>query len=274
MRLSNGLNVIIPWLESARANDTIAKKIAVIESTDLSNLPLDYMKGYDELTLDEVNSFFDKTIDVKKSLEEKLKTSLFSVTVGVTVLTSATTFLFNEMAWSLNPVVRIIVFLSAAVAVIYMLMSAVSAIKTISGKIVVYQVFPEDLTASENIKKKRLAQCTELNSLTNIIRQNLMNTSFRCIINALFVTAMFFCAIGTSSFLTRPRQADTGALRIEIQASKEMVLKLKDDLREFEQKQNDNLRSISEDMRSTRKALETMSSKHMRIDKQNRQLKK
>lgn len=64
-----------------------------------------------------------------------------------------------------------------------MIIAGIFAVKTISGFISVYQLFPEDLAnKSDDEKKESIAVCAELNSLSNIIRQNLMSVSYHSII--------------------------------------------------------------------------------------------
>ena len=78
-----------------------------------------------------------------------------------------------------------------------MIIAGIFAVKTISGFISVYQLFPEDLAnKSDDEKKESIAVCAELNSLSNIIRQNLMSVSYHSIIISLIVITIFFFLIG------------------------------------------------------------------------------
>lgn len=203
MRLPDRLKSIaqhfFPGLHLSEANKKIIKKIEEIEQGHF-DAHIDYMKDYDKLSYEQVKEFYDETLNAKKSLEDKLKTSLFSVTVGITVMTSTGTFLLNDGISSLISIYKLVLFATGLVAFIYMVAAGVFSIKTISGHISVYQLFPEDLAnIRRHNKKRKTAICAELNSLSNIIRQNLMNTSFRCIINSLIVITIFFVLIGISS---------------------------------------------------------------------------
>ncbi len=185
-------HLLFPWWSLLRANRKIKTKINKIENGDFET-NLDYMRGYKLLSLDEVNSFFEKTLQVKKSLEDKLKTSLFSVTLGITVLTSTLSFLFSDGVSYFSKVHRGIVVFTGSAAIVYMILAGIFAIKTISGAISVYQPFPEDIAnKTDENKKELIAVCAELNSLSNIIRQNFMTVSFHCIINSLFIVVLFF----------------------------------------------------------------------------------
>ena len=170
MRLFNNMiKTIFPWFNSKKANKKVKTKIDAISSGDFTQ-NVDYMKDYQHLKCKEVEDFFNKTLDVKKSLEDKLKTSLFSVTIGITVLTSAISFLYSDGISSLNIIFKGIIFTTGSIAIIYMIIAGIFAVKTISGFISVYQLFPEDLAnKSYDEKKESIAVCAELNSLSNII---------------------------------------------------------------------------------------------------------
>ena len=195
------IKLLFPWLHSSHANRKVFEKIEKIKKGDIKD-NLDYMNGFSSLTTKDVKEFYEQTLDVKKSLEDKLKTSLFSVTIGITVLTSAVTLLFNDGVSSLDAMIKGIIFFTGSVAIIYMILAGIFAIKTISGFISVFQLFPQDIAnASDDTIKESIAICSELNSLSNIVRQNLMSVSFHCIINSLFVITLFFFLIGGASFI-------------------------------------------------------------------------
>ena len=58
-------NVLIPWRASIQANRIVAAKIDRIMGEDPPGQPFDYMQGYEKLTADEIEEFFEKTIDTK-----------------------------------------------------------------------------------------------------------------------------------------------------------------------------------------------------------------
>jgi len=220
------LQVLFPWVNSKKANKKISDKIKKISEGELDNIV--YMKGYENLNLNEAKEFFDKTLSVKKSLEDKLKTSLFSVTIGITVLTSAITLLFNDGISPLSAIYRGVIFFTGSVAIIYMILAGIFAIRTISGHISVYQLFPEDIANnSEEDKKKSISICAELNSLSNIIRQNLMSVSFHCIINSLFVITLFFFLVGGSSFINIEKPDKPVKVNVTVQPNKNDIELLK-----------------------------------------------
>jgi len=231
MRLSDKLNFIIqlllPWFHLVEANKRVRDKIKKIENGEVKD-NIDYMKGFENLSLDEVKKFFEKTLYVKKSLEDKLKTSLFSVTLGITVLTSTISFLFNNEISSLSAGYKGLIFFTGSIAIIYMILAGIFAIKTISGFISVYQLFPEDIAGkSDEEQRDSLGICAELNSLSNIIRQNLMNISFHCIINSLFVIVILFFLLGGCSFIIKKNSSKLGKIDIIVHPNQDNIDLLK-----------------------------------------------
>lgn len=224
MRLFNNMiKTIFPWFNSIKANQKIRAKVDAISSGNFAQ-NIDYMKDYQHLKCKEVEHFFNKTLDVKKSLEDKLKTSLFSVTIGITVLTSAISFLYSDGISSLNIIFKGIIFTTGSIAIIYMIIAGIFAVKTISGFISVYQLFPEDLAnKSDDEKKESIAVCAELNSLSNIIRQNLMSVSYHCIIISLIVITIFFFLIGIASFFQDTKIKKPSHIEVTVQPNQNSI---------------------------------------------------
>ena len=82
--VANLFYTMFPFFEMAGANKKLIARVKEIEIGENLEHNIQYMKCYEKLPLAEIEKFFEKTLNVKKSLEEKLKVSLFSVTVGIT----------------------------------------------------------------------------------------------------------------------------------------------------------------------------------------------
>jgi len=234
------IDCIFPFIQLIRANKrlllkdkTISKAIASKTNIDEQ---MDYMKGYKNLTLEDIKGFYGKTIEVKKSLEEKLKVSLFSVTVGIIILTFMVNFLYQDRFFEMNGAIKTFAFLAASLSIIYMIFAAFCAIKTISDIAKVHQLFPKDLVNVSNKKeeeKELLAIYAERNSITNIIRQNYMNTSYRCIIILLCLSAILFFTLGINSFRVNSKKR-IAAIESKLNGLNNSVAMLKEDISIFE----------------------------------------
>lgn len=241
---------MFPFFEMAGANKKLIARVKEIEKGENLEQNIQYMKCYQQLPLSEIETFYEKTLNVKKSLEEKLKVSLLSVTVGITLLTSMIGFLYQDGFSELNSYIRAITFFVATLSITFMIFSAVYAIKTISGKITVYQLFPEDLAdaTTEDEKKESIAICAELNSLMNIIRQNLMSVSYHCIVNSLVLVAILFFTLGVSSFYVNHKDKSFERIRIEIDIEQKKLISIQSDLSSFKTNMTAHQASISSSM--------------------------
>lgn len=226
---------MFPFVEMAGANKKLIARVKEIESGKNLEDNIQYMKCYEELSFSEIEKFYEKTLNVKKSLEEKLKVSLFSVTVGITLLTSMIGFLYQDGFSELNSCIRGVTFTIAAFSIIFMIFAAFYAIKTISGKIIVYQLFPEDIVKASNEDEKieSVAICAELNSIMNIIRQNLMSVSYHCIVNSLVLVAVLFFTLGISSFYINHKSPVLEEIKSELNNSKSNISSIQSDFSSF-----------------------------------------
>jgi hypothetical protein len=246
MIMANIFNTIFPFFEMAKANKKLLLRVEKIENeNDLAN-SIQYMKCYEKLSLEEIKEFFEKTLNIKKSLEEKLKVSLFSVTVGITLLTSMISFLYQDGFYGLNSYIRAGTFFVATLSIVFMIVAAFYAIKTISGKITVYQLFPEDIVeaSTEDEKKNSVAICAELNSIMNIIRQNMMSASYHCIVNSLVLVAVLFFSLGVSSFFVNHKNPALEKIEIEVNDIKKSYSSVQSDLSSFKRSTADSQSSI------------------------------
>jgi hypothetical protein len=253
----NFIYTMFPFFEMAGANKKLIARVKEIENGNNLEHNIQYMYCYEKLPLEEIEKFFEKTLNVKKSLEEKLKVSLFSVTVGITLLTSMIGFLYQDGFSDLNSYIRAVTFFVAALSIIFMIFAAFYAIKTISGKITVYQLFPEDIAraSTEDEKKKSVAICAELNSIMNIIRQNLMSVSYHCIVNSLVLVAVLFFPLGISSFYVNHKNPVLEKIESELMDSKRNLSSIQSDLNSFKTSTTDSQSTIFSSIQSINNSL-------------------
>jgi hypothetical protein len=261
------IKILLPWYHAGKANNKIKERIKSIEEGDFVN-NIDYMKDYEKLSFKDLEVFFNKTMDVKKSLEDKLKTSLFSVTIGITVLTSAISFLFNDGIASINVLYKGMIFFLGSLAIIYMILAGVFAIKTISGFISVYQLFPEDMSLPIQERKEAIAISAELNSLSNLIRQNLMNASYHCIINSLFIITVFFFLIGFASFAEKTKREDSINVEVTIQPNQKNIDLLYSKMYQDNESKQRSLESIKSELEKQNSYIQSIDQKIINLKKE------
>jgi hypothetical protein len=154
------------------------------------------MEGYADLDIGQIEKFYSNTLEIKGTIEAKLQAFLFSVAIGVTILTSSLALLYGSAFQGFGMGLKLTTLALITVAVLYMLLGGLFAIMTIGKQVLIYTHSPSDISGSEKALKQIIATNTELNSLTNILRQNFMHVSLHCIVNAICVVFAFFLMIG------------------------------------------------------------------------------
>lgn len=192
-------NLIFPWLESSSAKRKIDDKIQNILSNGVDS-GLEVMIGYERLKIEELKEFYKSTFEVKSSLEDKIKSSLFSITLGITIQALAVSLLFNDGIGKQSVCFRSIVFIIGIASLCYLLMAGYHAIKAISEEIVIYKLSASEMSAKKSEElKKAYAACVELNTHANTIRNNILSVTYRSIVIGLCLIVIFFVLVGGAS---------------------------------------------------------------------------
>lgn len=173
---------IFPFIHSYIANKKIEERLNCNEIEEIQELPQ---------SLDELREVYKRTLEIKDKLEDKAKNNIIAITISITLIMGASNIISNLIKKPLffwMPSVSILLFVGA---VGYMIVAGSSAFKLLMDKNVVYYVLSTSNDESEYYESK------ESNNNYNLIRNNLINTSFRCIRNAiicLFIVLMLIIA--------------------------------------------------------------------------------
>lgn len=191
------LYFLFPYLENYIYKKVMLKKI---EDVNNKQIPLSYMKGYEKLTMDEMEKFHANTFEYKKLLEDKAKTSLFSVTISITLLVSFVDLLFKIEYFRTLSI--ILLFFS----VTNMILAGKMALD-VSGNLNAFsQLFPHELHLKKKVKKEILAYAIEENVNYNTIRNNHVFLSYKCIMISIVAIALvgLLYIIGRSTTASLP----------------------------------------------------------------------
>ncbi|WP_027086833.1 hypothetical protein [Cohnella panacarvi] len=161
------------------------KRVMLKKNEDLGEgkLPLSYMQGYEKLTIDEVEKFHLKTFEYKKQFEDKAKTSLFSITISITLIVTFIDLVFKVEYFKLVAVLMIIV------AFTNLLLAGKMAFDVIGNLNIFYELAPSEVHQKKKDKKEILAYSTEYNVNYNTIRNNHVYLSYKSIVVALIAIA-------------------------------------------------------------------------------------
>jgi hypothetical protein len=198
---TNALDLLVPVLHSWRVSKMIEKTMQSLEGKENEEKGLEYMKDYSSLTTDEVQCFYQKSLDQMKSLEDKAKISVLGVTVAVSLVTGIASLLstFNDTALKSTAFEICIVFFGV-ISVAYMSMSGWAALLVLGDKNRVYQLFPSDMRLPDKDKLKKLALYTELNVNLNILRNNYVYAAYRSIVYAILSLSIMFVFITVGTY--------------------------------------------------------------------------
>ena len=137
---------------------------------------------------------------MKSSLEDKIKSSLFSITLGITIQALAVSLLFNDSIGKQSVCFRGIVFAVGIASLCYLLIAGYHAIKAISEEIIIYKLSASEMSSEKPEElNKAYAACVELNTHANTIRNNILSVTYRSIVIGLCLIVIFFVLVGGAS---------------------------------------------------------------------------
>ena len=178
-----------------KANRDVNIMITDFESHDNTQSLPESEKSYSEkkLVLE-----YDRSIKIKDKLEDKAKSSIIGLTISITLIMGASGIVSNAVM--VQPFIwlsMVIIFLYI-IAVIYMMIAGFLALQLLMDKNKVYFT-SVDIEDVRNCAEAKIEcyKATQLNDMSNQIRNNFVFTSFACLRNAL--VCLFFVIISVFS---------------------------------------------------------------------------
>jgi len=199
---------IFPYYEYISKSKKVLARIKEIDSGNYNN-NLQYVERLDGFKEADILRFYDRTLEIKKSLEEKSKSILLSITVAITLIIGLITILLNHDKFSSgSQLLTYIIFFIGLISVMYMIIGAIMSLKLLSGRIQVYQLFPVDTALEEVEKVKLIAINTEQNTNMNVIRSNIVYIAHKSIINSLICLIILFLLFSVNLIAGNQNKAD------------------------------------------------------------------
>lgn len=182
------ISQILPSLYAHKANKKLRKKI----SSDDSQSSVPQMDNVDVISIDCFRQKYAETFDIKDKFEDKAKTNVIGITISITIIMGAsglTNSIINKYPY---PIFHWISFIILLVAIIYLLVSGIDAIKVLFGENMMSTVDLHDLATDDINTKEKYDNCTNRNIQQNTIRNNIVYSSYICIRNALICLMVLF----------------------------------------------------------------------------------
>lgn len=240
-------SLLFPLLRLKSANKIIDHKIRLFENEETA--AFSYMIGYEQLTNEEAEKYLTKTFEARKNLEDKAKTNVFGVTISVSLIVG-----FSQLFTNSNFYANAVVTITVSILIIYSLMSVV--LGTILSLLIlgkynrIYDMYPTNKSDTTDEQLKNIAINSELNSLYNIKRNNLLYSSYGLIINFLISVSLAFIIV--ILFLRKPNDSDCINRINNIQSEMRGGLMLFSD--QLKLQENENAK-ISNDLKTLKKEL-------------------
>lgn len=239
---------IFPIYESLEADKYLKKKekrmLNPKDNTDTQYCS-DMIEPYLKLSVSEAEVFLDRTLDYKKSLEEKAKTNVIGITIASSLILGLSATISSNNISYLS--LRIIAFGLAVFSILQMIIAGILSSIVLSELNRHYQLFPEDITDPEDQKLRTIAIDTELNINLNVRRNNYMNSSYKSIKIAIISLLVLFLFLAIPNmFLPNINQYKIQALSNENQKLERNQIDLNTKFYEIDRSQNRITRELQE----------------------------
>ena len=179
---------LFPSLQTRNANKKLKEKINSKESQ--SNIA--FMDNVDAISIDSFKQKYADTFDVKNRFEDKAKTNVIGITIAITIIMGASGLIDSLIKKYAFIPFHWISFIFLLAAIIYLLVSGIDAIKVLFDENTMSTIDLPELSADDIETKRKYDDCTNRNINRNIVRNNIVYSSYICIRNALICMMVLF----------------------------------------------------------------------------------
>ena len=184
---------IFPSLVCRKKNKDLKQKVESNESQ--SNIS--FKDNIDQIPIDSFRKKYSDTFETKNKLEDKAKTNVIGITIAITLIMGASSMITSIVNKYTSVFMHWISYFIMIAAALYLLSAGIQAIKVLFAENTMSVVGVLDLSADNKKTKETHDDCTNRNINRNIIRNNIIFSSYICIRNALIcmVVLLIFIAI-------------------------------------------------------------------------------
>ncbi|MBO3323735.1 hypothetical protein JJB67_15400 [Clostridium perfringens] len=186
---------IFPMINNSKCETKLREKETKLISIDSENIytyDLEYIKFDEKSDLNPVKIEYENSLLRFKQFEEKAKTNLIAISISATITLGLINPIIDIYQKYQNIYITIIIFLISILTVGFMLYGGIESLKVIMDKNIIYKIDISSLSESEESLKKIYGFYGELNEINNSVRNNYINTSYKCMRNALILLILIF----------------------------------------------------------------------------------
>ncbi|MGL4874950.1 MAG: hypothetical protein ACRC30_09915 [Clostridium sp.] len=186
---------IFPMINNSKGEKKLREKeskLNNIDSEDIYTYELEYLSFDENSGFEPVKGEYENSLLRVKQFEEKAKTNLIAISISVTItlgLIKPITDIYQKYQ---SVYISNIIFIISIFTVGFMLYGGVESLKVIMDKNIIYKAGIKELSESEESLKRIYGMYGELNEINNSIRNNYINTSYKCMKNALVLLISIF----------------------------------------------------------------------------------
>lgn len=194
-------NIVFPFWENYKYNKTIKNKLIELgDDLDKSLLKLlgDHENKYEILDFDNeevIINEYNKTLEIKNTLENKAKTNLVVFSVVISLILGLSVILKEiYMEYSNLKTIKNIVFILSIVSVLYLVLATIILVHMLNHENIIYgpNLLSLKLEKDDNKLLEQYLHYTYYNRQYNLIRNNNVYTSYECIRNSIVGLVIIF----------------------------------------------------------------------------------
>jgi len=182
---------LFPSLQTRNANKKLKEKINSKESQ--SNIA--FMDNVDAISIDSFKQKYAETFDVKNRFEDKAKTNVIGITIAITIIMGASGLIDSLIKKYAFIPFHWISFIFLLAAIIYLLVSGIDAIKVLFDENTMSTIGLAELSSNDIETKDKYDDYTNRNINRNLVRNNMLFSSYICIRNALICMMVLFILV-------------------------------------------------------------------------------
>lgn len=186
---------IFPMINNSKYEGKLRKKelkLKNVDSEDVYTYELEYIKFDEKSDFNLVKDEYENSLLRAKQFEEKAKTNLIAISISVTIMMGLIKSIIDIYQKYQNIYMSNMIFMISMFMVGFMLYGGVESLKVIMDKNIIYKIGVKELSESNESLKKIYGLNVELNEINNSIRNNYVNTSYKCMKNALILLIIIF----------------------------------------------------------------------------------
>lgn len=241
------IELIFPMINNYKGEEKLREKeskLNSIDSEEIYTYELEYLSFDQNSGFDPVKQEYENSLLRVKQFEEKAKTNLIAISISVTItlgLIKPITDIYQKYQ---SVYISNIIFIISIFTVGFMLYGGIESLKVIMDKNIIYKLSIKELSQEKESLKKIYGMYGELNEINNTIRNNYINTSYRCMKNALvLLIAIFLLGILPIN------NSNEKQLTNEIKILEKQIVEIKA-IRDSDKEALDNQQSIINDLQS------------------------